>query len=85
MDSLGQGASGWGGTSGERPPNMLASIQSYLHRTQELMQNPTVLLPSLPDPPASGRTILLPVLVTSLASGYCPENLQRPVFSAFLP
>ena len=34
---------------------MLASIQSYLNRTQELMQNPTVMLPSLPDPPAPGQ------------------------------
>ena len=49
MDSLGQG-----GPPGERPPNMLASIQSYLNRTQELMQNPTVLLPSLPDPSTTG-------------------------------
>lgn len=61
MDTLGQGSNGLGGPPGERPPNMLASIQSYLNRTQELMQNPTVLLPSLPDPPAPG-TLLLPYL-----------------------
>lgn len=53
MDSLGQG-----GPPGEPPLNMLASIQSYLDRTEELMQNPTVLLPSLPDPPAPGALLL---------------------------
>lgn len=53
MDSLAQG-----GPPGEAPPNMLASIQSYLDRTEELMQNPTVLLPSLPDPPAPGAPLL---------------------------
>lgn len=53
MDSLAQG-----GPPGEAPPNMLASIQSYLDRTEELMQNPTVLLPSLPDPPAPGDPLL---------------------------
>ena len=55
MDSLGQVPGGFAGAPGERPPNMLASIQSYLTRTQELMQNPAVLLPSLPDPPAPGQ------------------------------
>lgn len=58
MDSLGQGLVGMGAPPGERPPNMLASIQSYLNRTQELMQNPTVLLPSLPDPHAQGKLLL---------------------------
>lgn len=85
MDSIGLGGNGWGGAPGERPPNMLASIQSYLNRTQELMQNPTVLLPSLPDPPAPG-SILSPLLVAMhcVASVHCPGTHQSAVSSAFL-
>ncbi|KAL0020050.1 hypothetical protein WJX77_009390 [Trebouxia sp. C0004] len=41
----------FGGMSGERRPNMLASIQTYLDKLQEIMQNPSVLLPSLSYPP----------------------------------
>ena len=85
MDSIGLGGNGWGGAPGERPPNMLASIQSYLNRTQELMQNPTVLLPSLPDPPAAG-SILLSLLAAKhcVASIHCAGDQQNLIFSAFL-
>lgn len=85
MDSIGLGGNGWNGAPGERPPNMLASIQSYLNRTQELMQNPTVLLPSLPDPPAPG-SILLPLQVAMhcVASVHCPGTHYSLASSAFL-
>lgn len=42
------------GAPGERRPNMLASIQAYLDKLQELMQNPSVLLPSVSYPPGQG-------------------------------
>ena len=43
-----------GGMPGERRPNMLASIQTYLDKLQEIMQNPSILLPSLSYPPGQG-------------------------------
>ncbi|KAL0048365.1 hypothetical protein WJX82_001722 [Trebouxia sp. C0006] len=45
------GIQAFGGMPGERRPNMLASIQTYLDKLQEIMQNPSVLLPSLSYPP----------------------------------
>ncbi|KAL0042866.1 hypothetical protein WJX79_001929 [Trebouxia sp. C0005] len=45
------GMQAFGGMPGERRPNMLASIQTYLDKLQEIMQNPSVMLPSLSYPP----------------------------------
>ncbi len=61
VDSLGGQAGqdpnmqAFGGMPGERRPNMLASIQTYLQKLQEIMENPSVLLPSLSYPPGQGQ------------------------------
>lgn len=52
------GMQAFGGMPGERRPNMLASIQTYLDKLQEIMQNPSVLLPSLSYPPGQGLHLL---------------------------
>lgn len=52
------GMQAFGGMPGERRPNMLASIQTYLDKLQEIMQNPSVLLPSLSYPPGQGLQLL---------------------------
>lgn len=52
------GMQAFGGMPGDRRPNMLASIQTYLDKLQEIMQNPSVLLPSLSYPPGQGLHLL---------------------------
>lgn len=52
------GMQAFGGMPGERRPNMLASIQTYLDKLQEIMQNPSVMLPSLSYPPGQGLRLL---------------------------
>ena len=58
--------------SGDRRPNMLASIQEYLDKLQEVMQNPSVLLPSLSYPPGHGEhTLHHKFGESTLRKGHC--------------
>ncbi len=51
---------------------MLASIQTYLDKLQEIMQSPSVLLPSLSYPPGQG----LHLLTITVGSHTCITYLQ---------
>ncbi len=66
------GMQAFGGMPGERRPNMLASIQTYLDKLQEIMQSPSVLLPSLSYPPGQG----LHLLTITVGSHTCITYLQ---------
>lgn len=73
MDSLqnqaGQdpGMQAFGEGPADRRPNMLASIQTYLEKLQEIMQNPSVLLPGLSYPPSQGVSDVPDSLLTWFA------------------
>ena len=53
--------------SADRRPNMLASIQAYLEKLQEIMQNPSVLLPGLSYPPSQRASDFPDSLLTQFA------------------
>ena len=73
------GMQAFGGIPGERRPNMLASIQTYLDKLQEIMQNPSVLLPSLSYPPGQG----LHLLTITVGSHTCMTYLQLQMLHDF--
>ena len=60
----------FGEAPADRRPNMLASIQTYLEKLQEIMQNPSVLLPGLSYPPSQGVSNVPDSLLTYRRVGH---------------